>query len=117
MDNFLHITPHSLALLLAQEGPSPSSPSSSPAAGAELWERFQHHTGYEVFSSFKAANTLQFWNKALTAALAEVFFLGWIDEHVLLIQSQEEHLRVLRNAWTRRTLKPPQGFSITSIGG
>uniref|UniRef100_A0A3B4V7C8 Storkhead box 2 n=1 Tax=Seriola dumerili TaxID=41447 RepID=A0A3B4V7C8_SERDU len=114
MEKFLHIAPHSLALVLSQvcredEEHSPSSP-------AVLSVKLQHHSGYEVFANFKAVNMQHFWNKALTHALSEVFFLGWIDEHVLLIQGKEVHLQVLRNGWTRRTLKPPQGFDIKCIG-
>ena len=118
MDKFLQIAPHSLALVLSrvckgadEDGGDP--PPSPPPSTAEL----QHRTGYEVFASFKAVNMLHFWNKALTQALSEIFFLGWIDEHVLLIQGKEVHLQVLRNGWTRRTLKPPQGFDFKCIGG
>ncbi|XP_015239360.1 PREDICTED: storkhead-box protein 2 isoform X1 [Cyprinodon variegatus] len=123
MEKFLLITPHSLALVLSRvcgeaEEASPSSSTTAAAAvsTAEVWKRLEHQSGYEVFASFKAANMQQFWNKALTDALPEVFFLGWIDERVLLIQSQEAQLQVLRSAWTRRTLKPPQGFHIKCIG-
>ncbi len=42
--------------------------------------------------------------------------MGWIDEHVLLIQGKEDHLEVLREGWTRRALKPPRGFEIKCIG-
>lgn len=116
MEKFLHVAPHSLALVLSElcrkdEGDSPSS---SPAVRSV---NLEHHTGYEVFANFKAVNMQHFWNKALTHALSEIFFLGWIDEHVLLIQGKEVHLQVLRNGWTRRTLKPPQGFDIKCIGG
>ncbi|XP_049895519.1 storkhead-box protein 1-like [Epinephelus moara] len=116
MEKFLEVAPHSLALVLSQlrrgdEEGCPSSSSPPPAA-----VKLQHHTGYEVFANFKAVNMQHFWNKALTDALSEIFFLGWIDEHVLLIQGKEVHLQVLRNGWTRRTLKPPQGFDIMCIG-
>lgn len=104
MEKFLQVAPHSLALVLAQ-----LEESAAPEP--------QHHTGYEVFANFKAVNMQHCWNKALTHALAEVFFLGWIDERVLLIQGLEVHLQVLRNGWTRRTLEPPQGFHIKCIGG
>ncbi|XP_025018782.1 storkhead-box protein 1-like [Python bivittatus] len=56
-----------------------------------------------------------FWNKKVTAAVAETFFLGWIDEQVLLIQGKEEHLEVLREGWMRRSLKPPAGFQIKCL--
>lgn len=146
MDKFLQIAPHSLALVLSQvcregdeEEDSPSSSSSPPppplplppptAAAAAATATpppppsavpsvaSRHHTGFEVFANFKAVNMQHFWNKALTQALSEIFFLGWIDEHVLLIQGKEVHLQVLRNGWTRRTLKPPKGFDIKCIGG
>ncbi|XP_041837942.1 storkhead-box protein 2 isoform X1 [Melanotaenia boesemani] len=115
MEKFLHITPHSLALVLSQVcREDEERPPSSPTVLSK--KKLEHRTGYEVFASFKAVNMQHFWNKALTHALSEIFFLGWIDEHVLLIQGSEVHLQVLRNAWTRRTLRPPQDFDIKCIG-
>ncbi|KAB1257460.1 hypothetical protein Cadr_000026612, partial [Camelus dromedarius] len=35
-----------------------------------------------IFADFKAENMQHFWNKKVTAAVAETFFLGWIDEQV-----------------------------------
>lgn len=111
MEKFLQVAPHSLALVLSQLcTEDKEDPPSSPV-------KLQHHSGYEVFANFKAVNMQHFWNKALTHALSEIFFLGWIDERVLLIQGKEVHLQVLRNGWTRRTLKPPRGFDIKCIGG
>ncbi|KAF7663911.1 hypothetical protein LDENG_00195930 [Lucifuga dentata] len=115
MEKFLQIAPHSLALVLSQVCADDEEDTSSSAA-AVLTVNIHHQTGYEVFANFKAANMQHFWNKALTQALSQIFFLGWIDEHVLLIQGKEDHLQVLRNGWTRRTLKPPQGFDIKYIG-
>ncbi|KAG7486883.1 hypothetical protein JOB18_041363 [Solea senegalensis] len=125
MEKSLQISPHSLALVLSrvsrdyEQESSSSSSSSSPKAvlSVNLQQYHSYTTGYEVFANFKAVNVQHFWNKALTHALSEIFFLGWIDEHVLLIQGKEVHLQVLRNGWTRRTLKPPQGFNIKCIGG
>lgn len=115
MEKFLQIAPHSLALVLgrdnAQRGKAEEGEAQSLAVNLE-----HQRSGYDVFASFKAVNTQHFWNKALTHALSEVFFLGWIQERVLLIQGEEVHLQVLRNGWTRRTLKPPLGFDIKCIG-
>lgn len=110
MEQCFQVAPHSLALVLSPVGTEEKRDSASPPASQ------QHHSGYDVFASFKAVNTQHFWNKALTHALTEVFFLGWIAERVLLIQGKEIHLQVLRNGWTRRTLKAPQGFDIQTIG-
>eukprot|EP00061_Rhincodon_typus_P011446 g36459.t1 len=105
MEKFLQIAPHSLAVVLARTG-------AARATVAATDNIQHHHTGYEIFADFKAENMQHFWNKRVTDAISEVFFLGWIDEHVLLIQGKESHLEVLREAWMRRSLKPPRGFSI-----
>lgn len=124
MEKFVQVAPHSLALVLSQhcagDGeylPRLTSPTPSASACLSASDDSQHHSsGYEVFANFKAINMQHFWNKALTQALGHIFFLGWIDERVLLIQGKEVHLQVLRNGWTRRTLRPPQGFDISNIG-
>lgn len=108
MEKFLQIAPHSLAIVLSRV-----STEESPAVTEKLQH---HHTGYEIFADFKAENMQHFWNKKVTDAISETFFLGWIDEHVLLIQGKEDHLEVLREGWTRRALKPPRGFEIKCIG-
>ncbi|KAG1962239.1 storkhead-box protein [Pimephales promelas] len=106
MEPFLQIAPHSLAIVLsrvvAEDAPGVTESEEPP----------HHHTGYEIFADFKSLNMKYFWNKMVADAIAETFFLGWIDEHVLLIQGKEDHLEVLREAWMRRSLKPPQGFDI-----
>uniref|UniRef100_A0A8C2A091 Storkhead box 2a n=1 Tax=Cyprinus carpio TaxID=7962 RepID=A0A8C2A091_CYPCA len=108
MEKFLQIAPHSLAIVLSRV---------SVEEAAAVTEKLQHHhTGYEIFADFKAENMQHFWNKKVTDAISETFFLGWIDEHVLLIQGKEDHLEVLREGWTRRALKPPRGFEIKCIG-
>lgn len=110
MEPFLQIAPHSLAIVLsrvvAEDAPGVTESEEPP----------QHHTGYEIFADFKSLNMKYFWNKMVADAIAETFFLGWIDEHVLLIQGKEDHLEVLREAWMRRSLKPPQGFDIKYLG-
>ncbi|KAL4640532.1 storkhead-box protein 2-like isoform X1 [Arapaima gigas] len=109
MEEFLQIAPHSLAIVLSRVDGGRESPGAS--------EKLQrHHTGYEIFADFKAENMQHFWNKKVTDAVAETFFLGWIDEHVLLIQGKEDHLEVLREGWMRRSLKPPRGFEIKCLG-
>lgn len=120
MEKFLQIAPHSLAIILgpadspAEEKPGVVQP--SPPARTQPRQLARHHIGYEIFADFKAENMQHFWNKKVTAAVAETFFLGWIDEQVLLIQGKEEHLEALREGWTRRALRPPSGFQIRCLG-
>ena len=112
MEKFLQIAPHSLAIVLGPaEGPAGQrSEAARPASPAGPRQLSRHHIGYEIFADFKAENMQHFWNKKVTAAVAETFFLGWIDEQVLLIQGKEEHLEALREGWSRRALRPPSGF-------
>lgn len=118
MEKFLQIAPHSLAIVLGPaEGPAGErSEALPPAAPAQPRQLARHHIGYEIFADFKAENMQHFWNKKVTAAVAETFFLGWIDEQVLLIQGKEEHLEALREGWSRRALRPPSGFHIRYLG-
>lgn len=114
MESFLQIAPHSLAIVLARVG---AGEASGAAAVSESDELPRHHTGYEIFADFKAENSQQHvWNQRITEAVSETFFLGWIDEHVLLIQGKEDHLEVLREGWMRRSLNPPRGFTIKYLG-
>lgn len=118
MEKFLQIAPHSLAIVLgpAEGPPGERSGAAQPAPPAQPRQLARHHIGYEIFADFKAENMQHFWNKKVTAAVAETFFLGWIDEQVLLIQGKEEHLEALREGWTRRALRPPSGFHIRCLG-
>uniref|UniRef100_A0A8C5LA17 Storkhead box 2 n=1 Tax=Jaculus jaculus TaxID=51337 RepID=A0A8C5LA17_JACJA len=120
MEKFLQIAPHSLAIVLGTaEGRGEEKPQATQPlhrTPAEPRQLARHHIGYEIFADFKAENMQHFWNKKVTAAVAETFFLGWIDEQVLLIQGKEEHLEVLREGWTRRALRPPSGFHIRCLG-
>uniref|UniRef100_A0AAX7U8C3 Winged helix Storkhead-box1 domain-containing protein n=1 Tax=Astatotilapia calliptera TaxID=8154 RepID=A0AAX7U8C3_ASTCA len=113
MESFLQIAPHSLAIVLSRVG-------AGEALGGRVSESDEfprHHTGYEIFADFKAENTQHHvWNQRITEAVSETFFLGWIDEHVLLIQGKEDHLEVLREGWMRRSLNPPRGFTIKYLG-
>ncbi|XP_064508692.1 storkhead-box protein 1-like [Pseudopipra pipra] len=112
----LQIAPHSLAIVLdPAAGGRPGVGGGAGAGAGPAAELGRHRIGYEIFADFKRENMQHFWDRRATAAVAETFFLGWIDEQVLLVQGKEEHLEVLRQGWARRSLKPPSGFHIKCL--
>ncbi|XP_078578925.1 uncharacterized protein LOC144863537 [Branchiostoma floridae x Branchiostoma japonicum] len=96
------LAPHSLAILLKiSDDERPQSLT---------------RTGRDIFSDFVAQNRNSFWNKDLVSGINRIDYLGWFDPQTLFVQGSEKDLEALRDAWTRRSLRPPRQFVIESLG-
>ncbi|XP_019644736.1 PREDICTED: uncharacterized protein LOC109485498 [Branchiostoma belcheri] len=96
------LAPHSLAILLKiADDERPQSLT---------------RTGRDIFSDFVAQNRNSYWNKDLVSGINRIDYLGWFDPQTLFVQGSEQDLEALRDAWTRRSLRPPRHFVIESLG-
>lgn len=97
----VQLAPGSLALVLCRL----EAPSDAEEPG-----------GRAVFRAFRRANARCFWNSRLARAASRLAFQGWLRCGVLLVHAPPASLQVLRDAWCRRTLRPPRGFRIRAVG-
>ncbi|XP_069096605.1 storkhead-box protein 1 isoform X1 [Pleurodeles waltl] len=72
--------------------------------------------GPEVLRLFQEANGRSFWDPRLVAAVNRVFFQGWLRGAVLLVLGESGDLEELKEAWARRALRAPRGYSIRAVG-
>ncbi|XP_002756347.3 storkhead-box protein 1 isoform X1 [Callithrix jacchus] len=100
----VQLAPDSLALVLCRL-------EAQKTAGAA-----EEPGGRAVFRAFRRANARCFWNARLARAASRLAFQGWLRRGVLLVCAPPSCLQVLRDAWRRRGLRPPRGFSIRAVG-
>uniref|UniRef100_A0ACB8F953 Uncharacterized protein n=1 Tax=Sphaerodactylus townsendi TaxID=933632 RepID=A0ACB8F953_9SAUR len=72
-------------------------------------------SGAAVFQAFRRANAACHWDAGLAGAVGRVRLQGWLRGGVLLLQGPAAPLQLLRHAWLRRVLRPPEGFLIRAV--
>ncbi|GLV39219.1 knockout [Carabus blaptoides fortunei] len=96
---------HCLAIQLRKEG--------CQGDPGEFW---MYDSGYLLFQGLLAANSVCWWNGALSGATRGLCFRGYVAPGALLVTAEPCALEIVRGAWARRVLKPPAGYIIVSVG-
>lgn len=92
-----------LAIQLSKPGHTPE----------DFW---MYDSGYMIFQNFLAANAKCWWNAPLTAATRALKYAGHVAPGMLLVTAEPCALEVLRGAYARSVLKPPETYVIISVG-
>uniref|UniRef100_UPI00358E8660 uncharacterized protein isoform X2 n=1 Tax=Myxine glutinosa TaxID=7769 RepID=UPI00358E8660 len=110
-ERVVQLAPACLAIVLGRES-EPEGERVAPAAQTrEPWP-----SGYQLFADFKAANASRFWDARVSAGVRAARLAGWLHGGALLVRGERAQLDALRDAWGRRALRPPSGFTIRHVG-
>ncbi|KAL3282874.1 hypothetical protein HHI36_006033 [Cryptolaemus montrouzieri] len=93
-----------LAIVLRKEG--------CQGDPGDFW---MYENGYPLFQGLLSANALCWWNASLSGATKTLEYKGYVNPGALLVGSEACSLEILRNAWSRRVLQPPQGYQIVAL--
>lgn len=56
------------------------------------------------------------WNRSLVEAMQVVKYEGYVSPGVLLLTGDPCSMEVIRGAWCRNVLRPPNSYVITKMG-
>lgn len=74
-------------------------------------------TEHEIFTDFVDENRTCYWNPHLRESIENLRFAGYLLESLsLLLAGRDIYLNTVLDAWSRRVLRPPQGFRIHTAG-
>uniref|UniRef100_A0A8C4Q074 Winged helix Storkhead-box1 domain-containing protein n=1 Tax=Eptatretus burgeri TaxID=7764 RepID=A0A8C4Q074_EPTBU len=107
----VQLAPACLAIVLGRESEPEAERMAAPGQAREPWP-----SGYQLFADFKAANASRFWDTRVSAGVRAARLAGWLHGGALLVRGERAQLDALRDAWGRRALRPPSGFTIRHVG-
>nr|CAD7442093.1 unnamed protein product [Timema bartmani] len=94
----------------------PSEQIGTPARNHVNTEFWMYDSGYLLFQGFLEANMKCFWNLSLLEAMRVLEFQGYVSPGVLLVTASACALEVIRAAWARNVLRPPNNYVIAVVG-
>ena len=72
--------------------------------------------GKELYDQWIDVNKDCFWNPHLEESIRNLKFVGHLQPYTLLISGRDIYLDTVRNAWGRRSLRPPSGLVLHRVG-
>nr|CAD7588550.1 unnamed protein product [Timema genevievae] len=93
----------------------PSEQIGTPARNHINTEFWMYDSGYLLFQGFLEANMKCFWNLSLLEAMRVLEFQGYVSPGVLLVTASACALEVIRAAWARNVLRPPNNYVIAVV--
>lgn len=72
--------------------------------------------GPEVFTDWTKENEECYWNPCLVQSVKSLEYKGFVRPTTLLVGGTDYSLEVVRSAWGRRMLRPPNGYDIVMLG-
>ncbi|XP_055925690.1 storkhead-box protein 1-like [Argiope bruennichi] len=85
-----------------------------PCKGCE--EIAEYEFGPEVFMDWTRENGECYWNPCLVQSVKSLEYKGFVRPTTLLVGGTDYSLEVVRSAWGRRMLRPPNGYDIVLLG-
>ena len=98
----------------AGEEPGWGSPASSGPASPQAGDT--PTGGKAIFESFQAENGGCFWNPHLEESTKNLKYVGLLHPNTLLVGGRDIYLDTVKNAYARKVLRPPTGFSLHKVG-
>nr|CAD7201519.1 unnamed protein product [Timema douglasi] len=112
----LAIQLHKVGLVNDHKKGKPSEQIGTPARNHINTEFWMYDSGYLLFQGFLEANMKCFWNLSLLEAMRALEFQGYVSPGVLLVTASACALEVVRAAWARNVLRPPNNYVIAVVG-
>lgn len=82
----------------------------------EIQANFPEMSVFFYSQSFLESNLKCVWNRSLVEAMQVVKYEGYVSPGVLLLTGDPCSMEVIRGAWCRNVLRPPNSYVITKIG-
>ena len=73
-------------------------------------------SGLELFNAFVNENNRCYWDPHLEESVTNLKYEGHVHPHTILVTGRDIYLDTVKNAWLRRAIRSPSGFTVHRLG-